>query len=61
MNKEQNLAAAPRTHKEIEMGNTVYRLTSVFLGEKDLGKTLEQLAIRNAMNDIRAGTAGSNE
>lgn len=57
MDKKQSTTAAPSTHKEVEVGNTTYRLTSTFLGEKDLGKTLEQLAIRKAMNDIRAGTS----
>jgi len=43
------------SYKEVTIGKTVYRITSVFLGEKDLGKTLEQLAIRKAMTDIKAG------
>jgi hypothetical protein len=43
------------TYKEVKIGRTTYRVTSVFLGEKDLGKTLEQLAIRKAMADIKAG------
>ncbi|MDR1565111.1 MAG: hypothetical protein LBS74_09155 [Oscillospiraceae bacterium] len=44
------------TYKEVKIGRTTYRVTSVFLGEKDLGKTLEQLAIRKAMADIQTGT-----
>jgi hypothetical protein len=44
------------SYKEVKIGRTVYRVTSVFLGEKDLGKTLEQLAIRKAMADIKAGS-----
>lgn len=60
MDNGQNLDAATSSRKEIEIGNTVYRVTSVFLGEKDLGKTLEQLTIRKAMNDIKAGTAAEN-
>lgn len=40
------------SYKEIRIGNTLYRVTSVFSGEKDLGKTLEQLAIRRAMAEI---------
>ena len=43
------------TYKEVKIGKTIYRVTSVFLGEKDLGKTLEQLAIRKAMTDIKGG------
>ena len=44
------------SYREVKIGKTIYRVTSVFLGEKDLGKTLEQLAIRKAMTDIKAGT-----
>ena len=40
------------SYKEVRIGNTIYRVTSVFSGEKDLGKTLEQLAIRRAMAEL---------
>lgn len=40
------------SYKEIKIGNTLYRVTSVFTGEKDLGKTLEQLAVRRAMSEL---------
>lgn len=40
------------SYREIKIGNTLYRVTSVFTGEKDLGKTLEQLAVRRAMADL---------
>ena len=36
------------SYKEIQIGKTMYRVTSVFTGEKDLGETLEQLAVRRA-------------
>ena len=39
------------SYREVRIGNTIYRVTSVFSGEKDLGKTLEQLAVRRAMNE----------
>ena len=39
------------SYREVRIGNTIYRVTSVFTGEKDLGKTLEQLAVRRAMNE----------
>lgn len=39
------------SYREVRIGNTIYRVTSVFIGEKDLGKTLEQLAVRRAMNE----------
>ena len=45
------------SYKEVRIGNTIYRVTSVFTGEKDLGKTLEQLAIRRAMEELAAVTA----
>ncbi len=49
-------AQSPATsYREVQMGRTLYRVTSVFLGEKDLGETLEQIAIRKAMTDIRRG------
>ncbi len=40
------------SYREVQIGNTLYRVTSVFMGEKDLGKTLEQLAIRSAMAEL---------
>jgi len=40
------------SYKEMKIGNTLYRVTSIFTGEKDLGKTLEQLAIRRAMAEL---------
>jgi len=51
----RNNPAPYTTYREVPIGNTVYRVTSVFLGEKDLGKTLEDLAVRKAMTDIKAG------
>jgi len=44
---------APQTsYREVRIGRTIYRVTSVFSGEKDLGKTLEQLALRRAMMEL---------
>jgi hypothetical protein len=56
MENDKSSTVTPSTYKEVKMGNTTYRVTSVFLGEKDLGKTLEQLAVRKAMTDIKTGT-----
>ena len=54
--QEHNQQELVRTaYREVQMGATLYRITSVFLGEKDLGKTLEQLAVRKAMNEIKGG------
>jgi len=53
---EQNKdTTVPTTYKEVKIGKTIYRVTSVFLGDKDLKNTLEQLAIRKAMTDIKSG------
>lgn len=40
------------SYKEAKIGKTIYRVTSFFLGEKELGKTLEQLAVRRAMSEV---------
>lgn len=45
------------SYKEVRIGNTIYRVTSIFTGEKDLGKTLEQLAIRRAMEELASAPA----
>ena len=58
MAKEKNTASVETAYKEVRIGKTVYRVTSVFLGEKDLGETLEQLAVRKAMTEIK-GNASS--
>lgn len=51
MNKQVN--PIPSTsYKEVQIGKTLYRVTSVFSGEKDLGQTLEQLAVRRAMAEL---------
>lgn len=45
--------------KEVRIGKTIYRVTSFFSGEKDLGKTLEQLAVRRAMSEAIPAASGS--
>jgi hypothetical protein len=45
------------SYKEVRIGKTLYRVTSVFSGEKDLGKTLEELAIRRAMTELTSCSA----
>lgn len=47
------------SYKEVRIGKTIYRVTSFFLGEKDLGKTLEQLAVRRAMSEAIPAASGS--
>ncbi|MEG2455287.1 MAG: hypothetical protein RSC08_03445 [Oscillospiraceae bacterium] len=47
--------APPTSYKEVKIGKTTYRVTSEFTGEKDLGKTLEQLAVRKVLSDLKIG------
>lgn len=47
------------SYKEVRIGKTIYRVTSVFSGEKDLARTLEQLAVRRAMSEPEPATAQS--
>ena len=42
------------SYKEVRIGKTLYRVTSVFSREKDLSRTLEQLAVRRAMTELDA-------
>ncbi len=47
------------SYKEVRIGKTIYRVTSFFSEEKDLGKTLEQLAVRRAMSEAIPAASGS--
>ena len=47
-----NQTTQTTSYKEVRIGKTIYRVTSFFSGEKDLGRTLEQLAVRRAMSEI---------
>lgn len=53
MEKKECRNKVINSYREIQIGKTTYRVTSVFLGEKDLGETLEQLAVRRAMTEIK--------
>ena len=50
--KEQTNRSVSTSYKEVQIGKTLYRVSSVFTGEKDLGQTLEQLAVRRAMAEL---------
>ncbi|MEY8232486.1 hypothetical protein AALA82_12790 [Oscillospiraceae bacterium 50-16] len=54
---KNDAAKVTTSYKEVRIGNTIYRVTSVFTGEKDLGKSLEQLAIRRAMSELASAPA----
>ncbi len=41
------------SYKEVQIGRTLYRVTSVYSGEKDLKSTLENLAVRSVLNEMR--------
>ena len=57
MEKQKNSQEPVTSYKEIRIGHTIYRVTSFFSGEKDLGQALEQIAVRQAMAEISAGSA----
>ena len=52
MENQAALNTPSTSYKEVRIGNTIYRVTSFLSGEKDLGKTLEQLAVRRAMAEF---------
>lgn len=39
-------------YKEVKIGKTIYRVTSVYLGEIDLQETLEELTARKVLDEI---------
>jgi len=49
-NTAQNKAAILTTFREVKIGDTIYRLTSRFEGDKDLDATLRRLAIKQITN-----------
>ena len=42
----------PTTYREVQIKGTLYRVTSVYLGEKELGPTLERLAVRCVLDEM---------
>ncbi len=53
---EQKAATEPATtYREMKIGDTVYRITSVYLGEKDLKTTLEQLTVKRVLAELTTG------
>lgn len=43
------------TYREMKLGDTVFMVTSVYLGEKDLKNTLEQLTINRVLAELSTG------
>ena len=42
----------PTSYREVRHGKTLYRITSVYKGEKELGATLEKLVIQRVLADM---------
>lgn len=52
MNPTENRIAEPvTTYHEKKIGNTLYRVTSVYKGEIELGKALEDLTVRRILQN----------
>ena len=49
---EQKKKSPAATRRETRAGNTLYRVTSVYLGEKDLKTALEHLAVKRALAEM---------
>jgi len=51
-----NQPASPQapvtTYREVKIGRTLYRVTSVYTGEKELGPTLEKLAAQHVLDEM---------
>jgi len=55
MNLTENRTAEPvTTYHEKKIGKNLYRITSVYLGKIELGKALEDLAIRKILRSENA-------
>ena len=53
--KDRSLEANyPTSYREVKIGRTLYCVTSVFTGEKELGPTLEKLAARRVLAEMDA-------
>ena len=45
-------APFPTSYREKIIGRTLYRVTSVYKGEKELGAALEKLAVRSVLDEM---------
>jgi len=54
--KEAPNTKYPTSYREVQIGRTLYRVTSVFMGEKELGPTLEKLAAQRVINEMDGRT-----
>jgi len=44
-----NTTKSQQTYNEVKVGRTLYRVTSVFKGEVELGKALEELTVKKVL------------
>jgi hypothetical protein len=63
MNEQTAAGAANRaerivTYREVRIGGTLYLVTGVFSGEKELGPTLEKLAAEHVLREMEKHRAG---
>lgn len=49
-------APFPSIYREVKIGRTVYCVTSIFTGEKELGPALEKLAARRVLDELDSVT-----
>ena len=56
MTEQKKTGPAPTTsYREMKIGNTTFRITNVYLGEKDLKTTLEQLTVKRVLAELSTG------
>ena len=55
MTAQQTHTIPTTTYREKKIGNTTFRITSVYLGGKDLKTTLEQLTVKRVLAELSTG------
>lgn len=43
-------------YREVKIDKTLYLVSSVFTGEKEIGSTLEKLAVRHVLDEMESKT-----
>jgi len=51
-NKEYIPENYPSSYREVKIGRTYFYVTSVYTGEKELGPTLEKLAVQRVLEEM---------
>ena len=49
---ENKGAGHTTSYREVLIGKTLFRVTSVYKGEKELGAALEKLAVRHVLDEM---------